>query len=78
MDSSDEIGDVARAFDQVHREALRMAADQAAIRGKLNAILVNLSRRSQSLVERQIRLIDELEQGNSTPIVWPDYLSWTT
>lgn len=40
-----------------------MAADQAAIRGKLNAILVNLSRRSQSLVERQIRLIDELEQG---------------
>ena len=44
VDSSDEIGDVARAFDQVHREALRMAADQAAIRGKLNAILVNLSR----------------------------------
>ena len=63
VDSSDEIGDVARAFDQVHREALRMAADQAAIRGKLNAILVNLSRRSQSLVERQIRLIDDLEQG---------------
>ena len=63
VDSSDEIGDVARAFDQVHREALRMAAGEAAIRGKLNPILVNLSRRSQSLVERQIRLIDDLEQG---------------
>jgi len=63
VDSSDEIGDVARAFDQVHREALRMAAGEAAIRGKLNAILVNLSRRSQSLVERQIQLIDDLEQG---------------
>ena len=63
VDSSDETGDVARAFDQVHREALRMAAGEAAIRGKLNPILINLSRRSQSLVERQIRLIDDLEQG---------------
>jgi signal transduction histidine kinase len=63
VDSYDEIGDVARAFDQVHGEALRLAAGQAAIRGKLNPILVNLSRRSQSLVERQIRLIDDLEQG---------------
>ncbi len=63
VNSSDEIGDVARAFDRVHREALQLAAGEAAIRGKLNAILVNLSRRSQSLVERQIRLIDDLEQG---------------
>lgn len=63
VDTSDEIGDVARAFDQVLKEALRLATDEAAIRGKLNAILVNLSRRSQSLVERQIRLIDDLEQG---------------
>jgi signal transduction histidine kinase len=67
VDSSDEIGDVARAFDQVHREALRMAAGEAAIRGKLNPILINLSRRSQSLVERQIRLIDDLEQGEQRP-----------
>ncbi len=61
--SSDEIGEVARAFDQVHREALRLAATEAALRGNVNAMFVNLSRRSQSLVERQIRLIDELEQG---------------
>jgi signal transduction histidine kinase len=63
VDSSDEIGEVARAFDQVHREALRLAATEAALRGNVNAMFVNLSRRSQSLVERQIRLIDELEQG---------------
>ena len=63
MDSSDEIGEVARAFDQVHREALRLAANEAALRGNVNAMFVNLSRRSQSLVERQIRLIDDLEQG---------------
>ena len=67
VDSSDEIGEVARAFDQVHREALRLAANEAALRGNVNAMFVNLSRRSQSLVERQIRLIDDLEQGEQDP-----------
>jgi signal transduction histidine kinase len=67
VDSADEIGEVARAFDQVHREALRLAANEAALRGNVNAMFVNLSRRSQSLVERQIRLIDELERGEQDP-----------
>jgi len=67
VNSFDEIGEVARAFDQVHREALRLAANEAALRGNINAMFVNLSRRSQSLVERQIRLIDELEQGEQEP-----------
>jgi Nitrate and nitrite sensing/HAMP domain len=61
--STDEIGEVARAFDQVHREAVRLAADEAIMRGNLNAMFVNLSRRSQSLVERQIRVIAALEQS---------------
>jgi signal transduction histidine kinase len=65
--STDEFGRVARAFDQVHREALRLAANEAALRGNVNAIFVNLSRRSQSLVQRQIRLIDDLEQGEQDP-----------
>ena len=63
VDSSDEIGEVARAFDQVHREAVRLAANEAALRGNVNAMFVNLSRRSQSLVERQIRVITGLEQS---------------
>jgi signal transduction histidine kinase len=63
VDSRDEIGVVARAFDQVSEEALRLAAEEAALRGNVSAIFVNLSRRSQSLVERQISLIDGLEQG---------------
>src|ERR1700748_2947119 len=67
VDSSDEIGEVARAFDQVHKEAVRLAANEAALRGNVNAMFVNLSRRSQSLVERQIRLIDDLEQGEQDP-----------
>jgi signal transduction histidine kinase len=67
VESFDEIGEVARAFDQVHREALRLAANEAALRGNVNAMFVNLSRRSQSLVERQIKLIDDLEQGEQDP-----------
>jgi signal transduction histidine kinase len=67
VDSADEIGEVARAFDQVHREAVRLAANEAALRGNINSMFVNLSRRSQSLVERQIRLIDGLEQGEQDP-----------
>ena len=52
-----------RAFDQVHREMTRSVASEAELREKLNAIFVNLSRRSQSLVERQLRLIEALERG---------------
>jgi signal transduction histidine kinase len=65
--STDEIGEVARAFDQVHREAVRLAADEAMLRGNLNAMFVNLSRRSQSLIERQLTLIDNLEQSEQDP-----------
>ena len=65
--STDEIGEVARAFDQVHREAVRLAADEAMLRGNLNAMFINLSRRSQSLIERQLSLIDSLEQSEQDP-----------
>lgn len=62
VDTKDEIGEVARAFDDVHRVALTLASDEAALRSNVNAMFVNLSRRSQTLVERQLRLIDGLEQ----------------
>nr|WP_246421966.1 nitrate- and nitrite sensing domain-containing protein [Nocardiopsis mwathae] len=61
--TEDEIGEVARSFDEVHRVALRLASDEAALRSNVNAMFVNLSRRSQTLVERQLRLIDGLEQS---------------
>ncbi|MEV0594103.1 nitrate- and nitrite sensing domain-containing protein [Nonomuraea cavernae] len=59
----DEIGEVARAFDEVHREAIRLAGDEAKLRANVNSMFVNLSRRSQTLVERQLQLIEGLEQG---------------
>ncbi|MGI5269671.1 nitrate- and nitrite sensing domain-containing protein [Nonomuraea sp. CA-218870] len=60
---NDEIGEVARAFDQVHRQAVRLAGEEAELRGNISAMFVNLSRRTQTLVERQISLIDGLEKG---------------
>ncbi|MEU3270745.1 nitrate- and nitrite sensing domain-containing protein [Saccharomonospora sp. NPDC006951] len=60
--TDDEIGQVARAFDAVHAEALRLAAEQAGMRTGYASVFVNLSRRSQSLVQRQLQLIERLER----------------
>ncbi len=65
--TTDEIGEVARAFDQVHREAVRLAAEQALLRGNINAIFTNLSRRNQSLIEGQLTLITDLENSEADP-----------
>ena len=65
--SADEIGQVARAFDQVHAEAVRLAGNEAMLRNSFNAMFVNLSRRSQSLIERLVRMIDSLEQNEDDP-----------
>lgn len=67
INTQDEIGEVARAFDQVHREAVRLAAEQAMLRGNVNAIFTNLSRRNQSLIEGQLTLITDLENNEADP-----------
>ncbi|KUN96278.1 sensor histidine kinase [Streptomyces caeruleatus] len=67
INTRDEIGEVARAFDQVHREAVRLAAEQALLRGNINAIFTNLSRRNQSLIEGQLTLITDLENNEADP-----------
>ena len=63
VDAPGEIGEITRAFDQVRREMLRLTANEATVHGKLDEMYVNLSHRSQSLVERQIRLIENLARG---------------
>ncbi|MFF7653539.1 nitrate- and nitrite sensing domain-containing protein [Streptomyces sp. NPDC007983] len=67
INTRDELGEVARAFDQVHREAIRLAAEQAMLRGNVNAIFTNLSSRNQGLIERQLTLISELEAREADP-----------
>ncbi|MGF1662994.1 MAG: nitrate- and nitrite sensing domain-containing protein, partial [Kineosporiaceae bacterium] len=65
--TTEEIGQVARAFDAVHVEAVRLAADQEQLRRNVNDLFVNLSRRSQALVQRQLALIDRLENDETDP-----------
>lgn len=65
--TQEEIGQVARAFDEVHSQAVRLAGEQAQLRANVNDIFVNLSRRTQGLVERQLKLIDRLESGEQDP-----------
>lgn len=65
--STDEIGEVARAFDQVHHQAVKLAANEAVLRRSMNGIFVNLSRRSQSLLLRLVKQIDSLEQSEDDP-----------
>jgi signal transduction histidine kinase len=65
--STDEIGQVARSFDLVHQEALRLAGNEAMLRASLNAMFVSLSRRSQTLIERLSRMIDTLELNEDDP-----------
>ncbi|MEU1906393.1 sensor histidine kinase [Streptomyces hygroscopicus] len=65
--TTEEFGQLARAFDAVHGQAVRLAAEQAALRSDLRDTLVNLSRRSQSLVDRLLRLMEELELHEEDP-----------
>ena len=67
LPNRDEVGQVARAFDAVHGQALRLAADQAALQSNVSSMFVNLSRRSQGLVERQLQLIEQLESNEQDP-----------
>jgi HAMP domain-containing protein len=60
--SRDEIGEVAAAFNAVNQVAVRVAAEQAALRMSIGDIFLNLARRSQVLIDRQLELIDELEE----------------
>jgi signal transduction histidine kinase len=65
--SLDEIGEVAEAFAAVHRSAVELAIEQAIMRRNVNSMFVNLARRSQVLVERQLELLDDLEREESDP-----------
>ncbi|GGP62096.1 sensor histidine kinase [Saccharothrix coeruleofusca] len=65
--TKEELGQLARAFDAVHRQAVNSAAEQADLRAGMRNAFTNLSRRSQSLVERQLKLMEELERQEENP-----------
>ena len=65
VEGTDEIARVARAFDQVHAEAVRLAGTEAQLRSNLNTMFISLSRRSVPLIDRLSRMIDNLEQNEA-------------
>ncbi|RCW46815.1 signal transduction histidine kinase [Halopolyspora algeriensis] len=67
VSTTEEVGQVARAFDEVNRQALYLAAEQASLRRAYSDSFINVSRRSQSLLERQLRLFEQLEQDEDDP-----------
>jgi hypothetical protein len=63
VNSRDEIGRLAQAFNTVHRVAVQEAGREATLRRSVGEMFLNLARRSQSLIERQLEVIDGLERG---------------
>ncbi len=63
----DETGQVAEALATVHRAALRAAVERAELASGISGVFVNLARRSQVLVHRQLSLLDSMERRSDDP-----------
>ncbi|WP_304454996.1 nitrate- and nitrite sensing domain-containing protein [Nocardiopsis sp. YSL2] len=66
---TDEIGEVAQAFDTAQRAAVAAAVEEAQVRAGVRNMFRNIARRTQSLVHRQLGLLDSLERGETDPAV---------
>ncbi|MEU8394259.1 nitrate- and nitrite sensing domain-containing protein [Nonomuraea sp. NPDC048892] len=65
--STSEVRDLASAFDSVQSTAVDAAVEQARMREGVSEALRNLARRSQSLLQRQLRLLDEMQRQTEEP-----------
>ncbi|MCC5475296.1 sensor histidine kinase [Streptomyces barringtoniae] len=65
----DEIGQVGRSFNTARLAAVEAAVKQATLRRGLFAVLLNIARRNQALVHRQLKLVDTLERRTEDPDV---------
>ncbi|MFK0253749.1 nitrate- and nitrite sensing domain-containing protein [Streptomyces sp. NPDC090445] len=65
--AEDEITQVGEALATVHRAALGAAAERAELAGGISGVFVNLARRSQVLVHRQLSLLDSMERRADDP-----------
>lgn len=63
----DELAEVGAAFNTVHREAVRTAAEQAKLRLSIAAIMRNLARRGQKLTDRLTAALDDVERDELNP-----------
>src|SRR5918994_2042775 len=67
INSRDEIGQVAQAVDDIQQVAVRLASEQAGLRRSTGNIPPPRPRRSQTLIDRQLELIDDLERNETNP-----------
>ncbi|GIG54023.1 sensor histidine kinase [Demequina activiva] len=67
VESRDEIGTLAEAFNGVNAATLAIAGEQAALRGSISEMFVNVARRDQVLLNRQLSSIDEMERTEDDP-----------
>ncbi|MBR8743634.1 nitrate- and nitrite sensing domain-containing protein [Nocardiopsis sp. MG754419] len=63
----DEIGEVAKAFNTAQRAAVDEAVQQTELRHGVNRVFLNIAHRSQTLVHRQLRLLDKMEREQEDP-----------
>ncbi|GAA4228072.1 nitrate- and nitrite sensing domain-containing protein [Actinomadura meridiana] len=62
-----EIALVGEAFGTVQRTAVATAVAESDLRASINRVFINLSWRSQSLLHRQLRLLDQMERRAAGP-----------
>jgi signal transduction histidine kinase len=62
-----EIARVAEAFSKVHRTAVQAAVGQAQLRRGISQVFLNLAWRSQSLLHRQLTMLDGMERRSTEP-----------
>ncbi|MGC2799467.1 MAG: HAMP domain-containing protein, partial [Mycobacterium sp.] len=67
LHTTEEIGQVAHAVDELHAQALLLAGDEARLRLLVNDMFETMSRRNRSLVDQQLSLIDRLERDEEDP-----------
>ena len=67
VQTTEEIGQVAHAVDELHTQALLLAGDEARLRLLVNDMFETMSRRNRSLVDQQLSLIDRLERNEEDP-----------
>ncbi|MEO7267580.1 MAG: sensor histidine kinase [Knoellia sp.] len=65
--TGEEVGQLARAVDVLHAEAIHLATEQARLREQVSAMFETLSRRSTSLINQQLGLIENLERDEDDP-----------
>jgi signal transduction histidine kinase len=64
---ADEIGEVANAFNKAQQTAVAAAVQEAKTREGTNKVFLNIAHRSQVIVHRQLKTLDEAERKQEDP-----------